>query len=96
MTELELKLVKLSEGKSLEFANEYFALIPQIIHVVKANLNAEWINVEDEMPKAGSVVLARYVGGSLNGIVEVIHITGKEDPKTVFFGQWFPLPGEAK
>ena len=37
MTELELKLLKLSEGKSVEFASTFASLIPQIIEVCGEN-----------------------------------------------------------
>lgn len=37
MTELELKLLKLSEGKSVEFASEYGLLIPEIIKTLNVH-----------------------------------------------------------
>lgn len=41
MTKLELDLLKLSEGKSLEFAADYAAIIPQIIEVLKTQNTPE-------------------------------------------------------
>lgn len=41
MNKLELNLLKLSEGKSLEFAANYAAIIPQIIEVLKTQNTPE-------------------------------------------------------
>ncbi|MNZ00036.1 hypothetical protein D3C78_166160 [compost metagenome] len=41
MTKLELDLLKLSEGKSLDFAANYAAIIPHIIEVLKAQNTPE-------------------------------------------------------